>query len=74
MISDFDLTEEDLKQIKIRTDELQVQSMAFDLDIDYETNSLRVRQESTTPTWLKVWNEKRHNSDNDPASPEQARA
>lgn len=65
------LTPEQVKTLREKYDDLKIQSMLFDMDIDLETLSLTERVKDSTPTWLRHWNEKRNQSDNDPASPDQ---
>lgn len=72
MISEYNLTDEQIDCIRANVNDLKIQSIMFDMDIDYEALSLVEKRRDTTPIWIKRWNEKRRESDNDPASPEQA--
>lgn len=44
---------------------LKIQAMMFDMDIDYETLELVPKQKDTTPIWIKIWRDKRDESDFD---------
>lgn len=46
-------------------DDLQVQSMIFDMDIDYESLTLVPRNDYKEPDWLIRWKEKQDGSDRD---------
>lgn len=60
------------KELEKKIADLIIQAMIFDMDIDYETLTLTEKQKDDTPIWLKQWNEKRSQADNDPAAAEQA--
>lgn len=45
--------------------DLQIKSMLFDMDIDYETLSLTEKRVDETPIWLKRWQDKRREMDYD---------
>lgn len=53
--------------------DLKVQSMMFDMEVDWETLKLVSKKKPyQEPFWITRWKEKRDNSDNLPESPEQA--
>lgn len=43
--------------------DIKIQSMMFDMDIDWETLELIPKTKETTPIWIKRWREKQDNSD-----------
>lgn len=53
------------KQLLNTLDDLTVQSMIFDMDIDYETLTLQPRSDYKEPFWLTNWKEKESGKDFD---------
>lgn len=46
--------------------DLQVQSMMFDMVVDWETLTLVPKTKDETPFWIKKWKEKESGSDRQP--------
>ena len=46
--------------------DLQIQSMMFDMSIDWETATLTEKIINNTPAWLAKWKEKEHGGDRTP--------
>lgn len=53
------------KQLLDILDDLTVQSMIFDMDIDYETLTLQPKSDYQEPFWLTRWKEKESGKDFD---------
>lgn len=50
------------RELKIIND-LKIQSMLFDMEIDWEALTLVPKVKDTTPIWIKRWQEKQAESD-----------
>lgn len=55
-----------MNKIDVKINDLLVQSMLYDMDIDYEALALTPKREDETPVWLKKWKEKESNGDRHP--------
>ncbi len=62
---DYNLTLSKITRIKLLNilDDLQVQSMLFDMEIDYETLTLQPKSDYKEPFWLTNWKEKERGKD-----------
>lgn len=71
-MEDFTLTPTKQKQLNKTLADLSIKSILFDMDIDIETLTIIPKNNHRQQPWLKNWKDKQRESDNDPASPEQA--
>lgn len=46
-----------------KINDLKIQSIMFDMEIDWETLTLTPKVKDTTPIWIKRWQEKQAESD-----------
>ena len=58
VVSDLNIDEATAKKLVKKVADLKIQSMMFDMDIDYETLSLVPKIEYREPKWLSSWKEK----------------
>jgi hypothetical protein len=62
-MNDFTIDEQSRKVIRKTHAELIIQSMLFDMDIDWETASLMPKSDYKEAVWLTRWKEKQSNAD-----------
>lgn len=63
MTNEFNLTPKQIEYLKKRSADLQVQSMLFDADIDWELLTLMEKSDYKEPGWVARWKTKQADAD-----------
>lgn len=66
MRNEHNLTPDQIDKLATRLADLRIQSMLFDMDIDWELLTLCEKTKHSRPDWLTSWKEKIDNGDNQP--------
>ena len=65
MISEYNLTDEEVERLRAAVDDLKDQADFYGMDIDYETVSLTDKSIYSKPTWKERWEKTRNAADFD---------